>query len=196
MGQTWWFVARASGIVAWALLTTSVLWGLMLSTKVRPPRVRPAWTLDLHRFLGGTAAIFTGLHIGSVFLDSYVHFGPREILVPFASTWKPAAVALGIVSLYLLLAVELTSLAKRRLPHRLWRRVHVLSLPLFFLATLHFVTAGTDAHGMLVLSAVLAATLAVVAGVALRIRQATRPAPARVPRVPSPVPVLPDPVRT
>ena len=53
--QLWWYVARAGGIVAWALLTASVLWGLILSTKLRPPRVRPAWTLDLHRFLGGLA---------------------------------------------------------------------------------------------------------------------------------------------
>ena len=174
--QLWWYVARASGILAWALLTASVLWGLGLSTKVRPPRVRPAWMLDLHRFLGGMATIFTGFHIGSILMDSYVHFGPADILVPFASSWKPAAVALGVLSLYLLLAVEITSLAKRRLPHRLWRRIHVLAMPLFALATMHFVTAGTDAHGMLVLSAVLAATLAVAALVALRIRQTTTPA--------------------
>jgi DMSO/TMAO reductase YedYZ heme-binding membrane subunit len=172
MSQLWWYVARASGIVAWAMLTASVLWGLMLSTKVRPPRVRPAWTLDMHRFLGGVATIFTGLHISSIFLDSYVHFGPAEILVPFASSWKPAAVALGVLALYLLIAVEATSLAKRRLPHRVWRRVHVLSMPLFALATMHFVTAGTDAHGMLVLSGVLGVTLAVIAMIAIRVRQA------------------------
>jgi DMSO/TMAO reductase YedYZ heme-binding membrane subunit len=172
MSQLWWYVARASGIVAWAMLTASVLWGLMLSTKVRPPRVRPAWTLDLHRFLGGVATIFTGLHLASIFLDSYVHFGPADFLVPFASPWKPVAVALGVLALYLLIAVEATSLAKRRLPHRVWRRVHLLSMPLFALATLHFVTAGTDAHDMLVLSAVLGVTLLVVAMIAVRVRQA------------------------
>ena len=134
--------------------------------------MRPAWTLDLHRFLGGVATIFTGLHLGSIFLDSYVHFGPADFLVPFASPWKPVAVALGVLALYLLLAVEATSLAKRRLPHRVWRRVHVLSMPLFALATLHFVTAGTDAHGMLLLSGVLGVTLVVVAMIAIRVRQA------------------------
>jgi DMSO/TMAO reductase YedYZ heme-binding membrane subunit len=172
MSQLWWYVARASGIIAWALLTASVLWGLMLSTKVRPPRVRPAWTLDLHRFLGGVATIFTGLHLTSIFLDSYVHFGPADFLVPFASSWKPAAVAFGVLALYLLIAVEATSLAKRRLPHRVWRRVHFLSMPLFAVATLHFVTAGTDAHGMLVLSGVLGVTLLVIAMIAIRVRQA------------------------
>ena len=32
--QLWWYVARSGGIVAWALLAASVLWGLALSTKV------------------------------------------------------------------------------------------------------------------------------------------------------------------
>ena len=32
--QLWWYTARSAGIVAWALLTASVLLGLALSTKV------------------------------------------------------------------------------------------------------------------------------------------------------------------
>ena len=35
-GQFWWYVTRASGIVAWLLLTASVLWGIVLSTKAFP----------------------------------------------------------------------------------------------------------------------------------------------------------------
>ena len=47
--------------------------------------------------------------------------------------------------MYLMLAVELTSLARRFVPPKLWRRVHFLSLPLFALSTVHFVATGTDA---------------------------------------------------
>ena len=53
--QLWWYTARAGGIVAWALLAASVVWGLLLSTRVRPGGVAPSWILDLHRFLGGLA---------------------------------------------------------------------------------------------------------------------------------------------
>jgi DMSO/TMAO reductase YedYZ heme-binding membrane subunit len=158
MSQLWWYSARASGIVAWALLAASVGWGLVLSTKLRPPRVRPAWTLDLHRFLGGSATVFTAIHVGSLILDSYVRFDVIDVLVPFASAWHPMWVAPGVVALWLLLAVELTSLARRHLPHRAWRRVHLLSLPLFVVATAHFVLAGTDAtNALAVLSVVIAA---------------------------------------
>lgn len=169
--QLWWYSARAGGLVAWALLTASVLWGLVLSAKLRPPRVRPAWMLDLHRYLGGIASIFVAVHVGSIILDSYTHFGPSDVLVPFASAWHPVAVAWGIVGLYLLLAVELTSLARRSLPQRLWRRVHMLAFPLWLFATVHFATAGTDATTMAARVAMIGAAGGVCALTGVRIEE-------------------------
>jgi DMSO/TMAO reductase YedYZ heme-binding membrane subunit len=185
--QLWWYTARAGGIVAWALLAASVVSGLLLSTRLRPPGVVPGWTLDLHRYLGGLATIFTVVHVAAVMLDSYVHFGLADVLVPFASSWHPNWVAWGIVSMYLLLAVELTSLARRRLPPRLWRRIHVLSLPLFAFATVHFVVAGTDAGHPFALVGVVISVLAVVGLLARRLsvgRPSTAPCtgPVRIPQ--------------
>jgi hypothetical protein len=154
MDQLFWYTARAGGIVAWLLLTASVIWGLWLSGRVRPLGVRPAWILDLHRFLGGLATIFVGVHVVSILLDSYTSFGLTDVLVPFASSWHPLAVAWGVVAMYVLLAVELTSLARTRMPQRWWRTIHVASLPLFLLATIHYVAAGTDASNPLSLAAV------------------------------------------
>ena len=169
--QLWWYSARAGGLVAWALLTASVLWGLVLSAKLRPPRVRPAWTLDLHRYLGGLATIFVAVHVSSIILDSYTHFGLADVLVPFASQWHPVAVAWGIVGLYLLLAVELTSLARRSLPNRLWRRAHFLAFPLWAMSTIHFATAGSDATTALARVAMIGATAGVCALTAVRVEE-------------------------
>jgi len=119
--QLWWYVDRAAGMVGWALLAANVVWGLAISTKTKPRTVRPTWMLDLHRFLGGLATIFTGVHIVGLVADNYTHFGPTEILVPIASSWHPDAVAWASPAMYLLAAVELTSLARRRLPKGLWR---------------------------------------------------------------------------
>jgi DMSO/TMAO reductase YedYZ heme-binding membrane subunit len=146
----WWYAARSGGFVAWGLLSASVIWGLMLSGKVRPGHVRPNWILDLHRFLGGLATIFTVIHVGTIIADTSTDFGPADVLVPFVSSWKPGAVAWGIVALYALVAVELSSLLKKRLPNRIWRRIHVMSLPLFVVATVHLLQAGTDAGNALV----------------------------------------------
>jgi hypothetical protein len=143
--QLWWHMARASGLVAWALCTASVVWGLLVSTRLMGKKAAPNWLLDLHRFLGGLATAFVGVHVAALVADSYVSFGVTDILVPMASAWKPGPVAWGIVAFYLLVAVEVTSLARRRLPAKLWRATHMASFPLWAFATVHTLTAGTDA---------------------------------------------------
>jgi len=172
-----WYVARSAGLVGWALLTASVLWGLLLSTKatVLGRRPRPAWTLDLHRYLGGLATIFTCVHVLAIVADSYVHFGLLDVLVPFSSSWRPVAVAWGIVAMYLLAAVELTSLARKHLSRRVWRATHMASIPLYLFATVHAVSAGTDGRSMLFVTAA-AVSIATVSGlVAMRLTPAEAP---------------------
>jgi len=160
--HTWWYLARSSGIVAWALLAAAVLWGLLLSTRVFDRRPSPKWLTDLHRFLGGTAVLFTGVHVAALVADSYVHFGRADVLVPFASHWRPIAVAWGVISFWVLVAIEATSLLMKWLPRRIWHAVHLSSYVLFFTATLHALTAGTDTRQpvfVLVCDAMLAVVL-------------------------------------
>lgn len=147
--HVWWYTARAGGIVAWVLLAATVAWGLLLSTRLIARRGMPAWLLDLHRFLGALAVVFTAIHVGALVLDGYTDFGARDILVPMASEWKPGAVAWGVVALYLLVAVEVTSLLMRRIPRRYWRAVHLTSFVLFLASGLHGAAAGSDARNAL-----------------------------------------------
>ena len=157
--QLWWHVARAGGLVAYALLAASTIWGLAVSTRLLGRWPAPGWTLDLHRFLGGLALAFTGVHAAGLLLDSYVRFDIVDLLVPFTARWRPAAVAWGVVAAHLLIAVETTSLARRRLPHRLWRRVHLAAFPLLAAATVHLLAAGSD-RGNPAVIAMLTATAA------------------------------------
>ena len=188
--QLWWYTARSAGVVSWVLLAASVILGLALSTKALGRRARPNWLLDLHRFLGGAAVVFVGVHVVSIMLDSYVHFGLVEVLVPFTGSWHPAAVAWGIVGLYLLLAVEVTSLLRKRLSKRAWRLTHFLSFPLFVVATVHVLAAGTDRRTFLLRAVVASATIAIAALTAVRVAQASRTdtAPPRTPGRPGPAP--------
>ena len=70
--------------------------------------------------------------------------------------------AWGIAGMYLLLAVELTSLAQPRVPRRLWRRVHYAGFGVYLMTTVHGLTAGTDgrAPAFLVANAVVASLVA------------------------------------
>ncbi|HEY7282549.1 MAG TPA: ferric reductase-like transmembrane domain-containing protein [Actinomycetota bacterium] len=183
--QVLWYSARAAGIVAWALAASAVAWGLVVSTRAVAPRPRPAWWFDLHRFLGGAAVVFTAVHVASILLDTYVHFGLVNVLVPLTGTWHPVAVAWGIVAMYLLVAVEVTSLLRARIPRRLWRGVHFATFGLYLVATVHALSVGTDAwSGAFTVAAVLS-LLAVGGLTLLRVWQSahTRPAPgAPIPR--------------
>ncbi len=143
--QMWWFLARSSGIVAWALLTASVLWGIVLSTDLFPRNRRPAWLLDLHRWLGGLTCGFLGLHLVMLWADSYIEFTIADFLIPFRATWKPTAVALGVIATWLLVMVQATSLARKRLSAGVWRTVHLASYAAFVLGGIHGSMAGSDA---------------------------------------------------
>jgi predicted ferric reductase len=118
--------------------------------------------LDLHRFLGGLGVTFLLTHLATIVADSFVHFGRADLLVPFASSWKPASVALGVFAFYLVTAVELSSLALRKLSRRWWRRIHMASFAGFILATGHGITAGTDSQNVWMFGAYAAVAALVV----------------------------------
>ncbi len=159
--QVWWFVARSAGIVAWLLVTLSVCWGLLLSTRLLARSTPAPWLLDLHRFLSTLSVVFTAIHLGGLVLDDFVYFGLAELLVPFAYEAQAGDVAWGIVAVYLLVAVELTSLLMRRLPRRVWRSVHRLSFLVYGFATIHGWRAGTDTGNPLYAVAVVASVFVV-----------------------------------
>jgi DMSO/TMAO reductase YedYZ heme-binding membrane subunit len=177
--QTWWYVARAGGIVAWGLLGTSVFWGLALSSRFLGRRPKPNWMLDLHRYLGGLAVVFTAVHVIALIADSYVTFTLLGVLVPFVDDFEPAAVAWGIVAMYLLVAVELSSLLRRRLGKRMWRVLHSLSFPLFLTGTVHLLQIGTDRTTLPLRAAVLVVVTVICVATVVRVidtdRDAQRP---------------------
>lgn len=140
----WWYLARASGMTTLALLAASTVWGLLMSTRALQARGLPRWLADLHRFLGGLTLAFCAVHLGALALDATVSFGPAELLVPFASAWRPAAVAWGILALYLLAAIEVTSLAMGRIPRRIWTVAHRSSFVALWAGAVHAATAGSD----------------------------------------------------
>lgn len=151
--QLWWHLARASGLTAWLLLSASVLWGLFLSTRVLGGRAAPAWLLDLHRALGALTVVFTAVHMVGLGMDEWIHYGLRDLFIPLESKFRPWAVAWGIVAMYLLLAVAVTSWIRRWIPDLLWRWVHRTAFVVFVLATLHTFQAGTDAKNRYVIAA-------------------------------------------
>jgi ring-1,2-phenylacetyl-CoA epoxidase subunit PaaE len=183
--QFWWFLARATGLVAWSLLSTTVVWGLLLRSGLLGRWIPWAWTAAVHRFLGMLSVLFTGVHVTGLLLDSYVQLSLRDLLVPLASGWRPVPVAFGVVGGYLLLAVLGTSLLASRLAPRWWRRVHLTSYLLFWSATMHLITVGTDAGNTAVRAVVAGTVIAVLLLTLVRAARSGRRSPAAAPTVPA-----------
>ncbi|MBX5449803.1 ferric reductase-like transmembrane domain-containing protein [Thermogemmatispora sp.] len=140
-----WNVARAGGLTAYLLLTLAVCAGLALSAQLQSPARWPRLVNnELHNFLTLLATIFVGLHILAVWVDPFTHFGWNEILIPLASHYRPFWMALGICALYLGIAIGITTLLRPYIGYRWWRRLHLLTLVLFALATLHGLGSGSD----------------------------------------------------
>lgn len=140
----WWYLTRASALIAWALLTLSVVWGILLSTRILRRIDNPAWLQDLHRFLGGLAVAMVLLHMLTLMLDGWLQFSPVEVFVPFATDFRPFAVALGVIAFYLLVAVLGSSMIMHRLPRKFWKGLHYASYATVLLVSFHAGLAGTD----------------------------------------------------
>ena len=143
MSATTWYIARSSGIVAYLLLSSSVVLGALMAG-----RAKFAWPRfaveEVHRFLALLAGVFIVVHGSALLLDTVVPISLKQELVPFSSPYRPFAVALGVLAAELMAAVGITNLFRSRLPRKVWRRAHYLTLAVWGLATVHGFLAGTD----------------------------------------------------
>ncbi len=140
-----WDVARAGGFTAYILLTLAVVVGLALSTQLQSPSRWPRIiNSELHNFLTLLSTIFLGVHVLAVIVDPFTHFGLNEILIPLVSHYRPVWMALGIVGLYLGIAIGISTLLRKYIGYKLWRKLHVLTLVIFALAAIHGIGTGSD----------------------------------------------------
>jgi predicted ferric reductase len=180
--QFWWFLARAAGMLAAILMVGALVLGVLAATRALKEIDRPAWLVALHRWFSVLTVIAVVTHLLALVADSYLHFGLVELLVPFTSAWRPLAVTLGVVALYLFAIVHISSLAMKRLSKVWWRRLHTLSYLSVWAAIMHAGTAGTDTANAVYRAVALVLTMVAVLAALLRVilgRYATRAAAAQ-----------------
>jgi hypothetical protein len=168
-GAVDWYAARAAGVIAYVLLTAVVLVGLTLAGKLTVKRWPKFAVTDLHRFGSLLVGVFIGLHVLTIALDTYTPFSVTQLVVPFASSYRPVWVALGIVSTELLIAVAVTNMLKSRIPYRWWRRAHFATFLVWAGATVHGIGAGTDSRSLWLSTIYVVAVASVLAALTWRI---------------------------
>ena len=156
-----WYIARASGVALYLLLWGTVALGLGLTTGLLDRIGGRGVVYSLHRFATDLAYGVLALHVGSLVLDDYVAFSPRDVLVPFLSEVREPWTGLGILTAWLWVIVGVGFGMQRWIGQRGWRALHTASYPLYLVALAHGLGAGRDATSPL-LGALYLSTLTVI----------------------------------
>lgn len=139
-----WYIGRGSGITAYLLLTFSVVLGIALSRRWYSPHW-PRMVVDgLHRWLTTTFYIFVAIHVVTMLLDPFTHFRVIDVTVPFASTYRPIWLSLGIIGTELSIAAGASVWVRKWIGYRTWHVLHLLAYPIFFMSLLHAIGTGSD----------------------------------------------------
>lgn len=150
-----WYLGRSSGILAFILLSLVTCFGLLMSSRMMTKYLLPATIYETHRFLSFASLLAVFVHATSFFLDDFFHLSFVEATIPFflRREYQSAlgfdigmTVGLGIIAVYLMLLLILTSEFRSKMPLRLWRATHYTSFIAYFLFIVHGFTSGTDSR--------------------------------------------------
>src|SRR5207344_1323920 len=124
-----WLAARATGIVAFLLLTGQIVLGLVLSH----PTNRSTWNLSKrifpwHDHLWVFVMAFLVAHIVSLVIDPKSGVSLGAVVIPGLSEYRSSPVAIGTFALYAFLVTAITARWTKLLPRGAWLALHRLAL--------------------------------------------------------------------
>jgi methionine sulfoxide reductase heme-binding subunit len=172
-----WYASRATGVVTLLLLTAVVLLGILVNRQGRLPGLPSFAVTGLHRNVSLLAVAFLAIHVITAIVDPYVTIGLAAAVLPFVSGYKPFWLGLGAISLDLIAALILTSLARARMSRRAWRGIHWLAYAAWPLAVVHSLGSSSDARSGLVLAVLAGCVLAVAVALSWRLSRVAREIP-------------------
>jgi sulfoxide reductase heme-binding subunit YedZ len=139
-----WELIRASGLVAYVLLSLATAIGIAVRVRALDWLVKRAWVFETHQLTSFLALAFTALHVVLLLGNGHVPLGVWEILLPGASSWRPFASALGTIGLYLLALLVFSSYVRALIGQKAWRAIHYSAFLAWVVALVHGIGAGSD----------------------------------------------------
>ncbi len=140
----WWYITRASGLMAYLLVWLSTLWGFAISSKIFDGFLERTFTYDFHEHLSLLSLGFVLLHIIALLLDHVQPLSLVEVLIPFVSNYRPFWTGIGILAFYLSILVTVTFYLRSWISMKTFRTVHYASILAYLGALFHGLYAGSD----------------------------------------------------
>jgi predicted ferric reductase len=142
--KTAWYLTRSMGIIAYLLMSASVMWGLVLSSKIVKEVAPPPAALAVHNAISWAGIGLGVLHALALLFDTYYTYTLFDVLMPFVGPYRPGWVGLGTVSLYAMTVVSMSFAWRKWLGQTGWRLLHYTSFFFYAVVTVHGLMAGTD----------------------------------------------------
>lgn len=169
--STWaWYFGRATGFVALILLTGIIVLGVLGPLRVTSERWPRFAIRTVHRDLSLLALLVIAIHVVVLVLDGYVHIPLSAGVLPWGSSYMPFWTGIGALAFDLMIAIVVTSLARRRLGFRTWRFIHWFAYVSWPIAVVHGIVTGTDSGSLWGLGLTLVCIAIAAAAIALRVQ--------------------------
>lgn len=140
-----WYLARASGLTLYLLTWLALVSGLGLTTKLLDLLGGRRLVWDSHRLVTELAYVFLAVHMLSLAVDPAVPLGVSGVLLPFTSDVRQPWTDAGILAAFGFVVVTISFSLRRYLGKLGWRLLHYGTFPLWAMALVHGVGAGSDA---------------------------------------------------
>ena len=180
-----WIILRAAGIGSYIALWLAVDWGLIATTSLVTKRVSKPTSTLFHGVVASAGLALLVIHLGGLLVDRFMPFGLLDLLIPLRAGYRTLAVSFGVIAMYAMVLILVTSWIRKRLGTKIWRAIHLLAIPTFAMALAHGMFAGTDSSrpwmfAIYVVTGLLTLFLVIVRGLTFGYRppRAERPAPA------------------
>ena len=145
-----WFIARITGLTAFAVLSLSVLSGEALRTSVLDFLAKNRALRKLHDFTTPLWIPLGVAHVIALLLDQTARIRPVDVVVPFLTDYGQLPIGLGTISFDIILVVVLTSWLRSRMNNTLWTWIHRTAYIGFVTLFFHAALSGTDFDAPLV----------------------------------------------
>lgn len=138
-----WNLIRLSGLLAYLLLTISVLGGMYSSFPFL--KKRKGDLQALHQTGGWIGFLAVLFHTVLIWQDQYVDYTILEILIPFTDNEYPFASGIGTLAFFLFFFVIFSSdFLLKKLGKIRWKLIHFSVFPAWLLMNLHGILIGSD----------------------------------------------------
>lgn len=141
-----WWAARATGFGAYVAYALSMIFGLMVSSRGLDGAVSRATVLEYHQQWAVSALLLTVAHVMIILADRILDFSVAGVLVPGLAAVPTTQLTLGILGLWGIVIVTVSSWIRARLSYRVWRVVHSLATGILVVSFIHGALAGADTH--------------------------------------------------